>query len=163
VTVRGEPEIEEDEKRVTSDGDISLPLVNRVAVAGLTPSALADRLQRMFATYLRDPVVDVTFVVDKSPGAVSPWGSVTVLGAVNRPGRINIPPTQDLALSMAIQLAGGLGDSARDKAIQITRVDDAGKKRVWTVNLRAAASAGQTQNDMILEPGDIVFVPESVW
>jgi polysaccharide export outer membrane protein len=163
VSSGGMREFAEPEKRVSTLGTISLPLVDTVTVNGLTLHQLARNLQKMYAGYIRDPVVDVAFQVDDSPGAVSPWGTVTVLGRVKLPGRINIPPTQDLTLSMAIQLAGGYDNSANDQAIRVTRVRPNAPPELINVDLRSAASKGQIQNDIPLRDGDIVYVPEKVF
>jgi polysaccharide export outer membrane protein len=163
VFVAGQKELEEIERRVSSSGQISLSLVGTVDVNGMTCPTLAAKLRELYKHYMRDPLVDVAFVVDKSPDAVSPWGYVTVLGRVKLPGRINIPPTQDLGLSMAIQLAGGLDSSAKDTAIKVTRPKADGTMETMEVNLRAAASQGKTENDVMLSAGDIIYVPEKVF
>ena len=64
---------------------------------------------------------------------------------------------------MAIQLAGGLADSAKDTAIKITRKTDGGAPKTIEIDLRAAASKGEVQNDILLEAGDVVYVPEKVF
>ena len=115
-------------------------------------------LQGLYSKYLRDPMVDVAFVVDNSPGAVSPWGFVTVMGCVKQPGRINMPPTQDLTLSMAIQQAGGFDSSAKERSIVITRKDRDGNTEKLKADMRDIASKGQT--DLPLRDGDVIFVPE---
>lgn len=163
VLVAGEKDIEEEAKRVSTTGQVSLPLVGTVDVDGKTPGELAVELRALYKEYMRDPLVDVAFVVDESPGAVSPWGSVTVLGCVRQPGRINIPPTQDLTLSMAIQLAGGLDEAAKDTAIKVTRKLASGGLASQGVNLRSAASAGEIENNILLKSDDIIFVPEKVF
>jgi protein involved in polysaccharide export with SLBB domain len=163
VVVSGVTEVDESAKRVSSTGHLSLVLVGKVDVNGLTLPQLADRLEKLYGRYMREPMVDVSFVVDQSPGAVSPWGYVTVLGSVKHPGRINIPPTQDLTLSMAVQLAGGLGESARDTAIKVTRRNGADPAATLNVNLRSAASEGAVENDLPLQAGDVIYVPEKVF
>jgi polysaccharide export outer membrane protein len=164
VLSQGIREIEDPEKRVSSGGTITLPLIGSVMAAGKTLPQLVEDLHARFAEYIVHPMVDVSFAMDRSPGAVSPWGTVTVLGRVNQPGRISIPPTQDLTLSMAIQLAGGLDRSARDTAIRITRrSSDGGEMDVVDVNLRSAAVDGQTENDLLLQQGDIIYVPQKVF
>jgi polysaccharide export outer membrane protein len=163
VVVNGAKEVEELGKRVSSTGAITLPLVGLVKVAGMTAEELSRDLQEKYSVFMRNPTVDCGFMVDNSPGAISPWGYVTVLGAVMAPGRINIPPTQDLSLSMAIQLSGGYADSAKDTSIRVTRVMEDKNLKSWDVNLRSAASEGKTENDLMLKAGDVIFVPEKVF
>jgi len=163
VMAGGVKEVEELERRVSTLGAVSLPLVGAVDVAGLTLQEVATLLRRRYVQYIRDPVVDVAFVVDRSPGAVSPWGYVTVLGRVKQPGRINIPPTQDLTLSMAVQLAGGYDESANDTSIRVTRALPGGAMETVDVDLRSAASRGRVHNDLPLKAGDVIYVPEKVF
>lgn len=163
VVVDGRTHIEELGKRVSSTGHITLPLVGLVKVKGLTTGQMSVRLKEKFSVYIKSPTVDSGFAVDSSPGAISPWGYVTVLGEVRAPGRISIPPTQDLNLSMAIQLAGGLDRSAKDTAIRVTRRDASDELKSRTINLRAAASKGKVKNDISLKAGDIIFVPQKVF
>ena len=106
---------------------------------------------------------DVAFELDENPDSISPWGSVTVMGQVKKPGRINIPPTQDLSLSMAIQLAGGLDRSAKETEIIITRISKEGEKKKLKLNLKTAASEGELENDIQLLPDDVIYVPERIF
>ena len=163
VMVKGKSEISESQKRVSEGGFLSLPLIGLVDVEDFTISQMTRVLQKKYAVYLKDPLVDCGFVVDNSPDAVSPWGSVTVLGKVRTPGRVNIPPTQDLTLSMAIQLAGGYDESAKDTQVKITRPRPGGSNKVMTIDMRALAAEGRTENDVALKDGDVIFVPTKVF
>jgi len=164
VISQGKREFEETGKRVSATGSITLPLIGLVRVVGITMTELVDILHERYAEFIVDPMVDVSFMIDNSPGAVSPWGTVTILGRVNQPGRISIPPTQDLTLSMAVQLAGGLDRAARDTSIRVSRRDpDTGVMEVMDVNLRSAASDGQIENDILLQAGDVIYVPQRVF
>jgi protein involved in polysaccharide export with SLBB domain len=81
------------------------------------------------------------------------------LGRVKKPGRVAIPATRDLTVSMAVQQAGGFDTSAKDTAIRITR-SVGGKTGSREVNLRAVGAQGRVAEDLMLLPGDVVFVPE---
>jgi len=162
VLAAGHKEVDEVRKQVSAQGEISLPLVGSVVCAGMTPGEFAKRLETLYSVYIRNPQVAIGFVYDNSPGSVSPWGSVTVLGRVKQPGSINIPPTQDLTVSRAIQLAGGLDTSARDTAIRVTHRAADGVTRQLTVDLRDIGFSGDASGDLPLEAGDVVYVPESV-
>ena len=95
--------------------------------------------------------------------AVSPWGSVTLLGRVKSPGRVPIPPTRDLTVSAAIQRAGGFDSSARKTAIRVTHRADDGSLSVREVDLEAVGSRGELEHDIVLAPDDVVFVPEMIF
>lgn len=162
VLVAGRKEIDERSKRVNSEGKLVLPLVGAIEAAGLTLPDLNRRIQLAYGDYFRDPQVVVEFQRGEE-SASSPWGYVTVLGRVGRPGRIGMPPTQDMRVSTAIQQAGGLASSARDTSIRISRTMPDGELRQFTVNMRAVGRDGQVEADIELLPGDLVFVPEAVF
>jgi len=159
VTAGGRKEIIETGRRVSNDGNVSLPLIGPVQVEGLTLNELSEQLLALYSKYLRNPQVDIDFNI-ASPGSVSPWGSVTVLGTVKNPGSISIPSTHDLTVSRAIQSVGGLDLSANDSAIRISRRNPDGTIKKIKVDLHALGSTGELTQDVKLEAGDVVFVPE---
>lgn len=162
VLVDGDVEIEEEAKRVRAAGDIVMPLIGRVAVAGLTLDAMTERLYKLYDDrFFVDPLVVVEFVEGKGAHAISPWGYVTVLGCVNSPGRVNIPPTRDLRVSQAIQQVNGFDKGARRGGIRITRKGTGSKPERFKVDLDHVGSKGELEQDVILRPGDVVFVSES--
>lgn len=163
VLVSGKKEIDEPNKRVSNSGEITLPLVGSVMAKDLALDDFERKLRGLYARYYVDPQVVVEFVKEQDSALISPWGFVTVLGRVKTPGRVNIPPTQDLSVSSAVQLAGGLDTSARDTAIRVTRRTNGGEAEQFEVNLRAVGSKGRTQEDLLLKPGDVVFVPEMMF
>jgi len=164
VFVAGDKEIEDPDKRIQDDGTITLPLLGAIKVAGMT---LADLREHLTALYNKSYFVDPQVVVDFSsaPGSdgVAPWGYVTVLGRVKKPGRVNIPATGDLKLTGAIQQAGGFDTSAKDTAIRVTRTGKSGKTEQKEINLRTIGSKGKADDDITLKPGDIIFVPELIF
>ena len=159
VLVGGKKEFEERAKRVTDEGTVNLPLVGTVAVQGLTQDQLQTVLAEQYGSYLVNPQISIDLVQDEAVDSSSPWGSVTVLGRVKKPGRVAIPATRDLTVSMAVQQAGGFDTSAKDTAIRITR-SAGGKAGSREVNLRAVGAQGKVSEDIVLKSGDVVFVPE---
>jgi len=116
----------------------------------------------LYGRFFVRPQIIIESQIESGDASVSPWGYVTVLGRVKNPGRVNIPPTQDLTVSRAIQLAGGLSTSARGSSILVTRTqgDESVQKRV---DLDRIGSRGKSENDLALISGDVVFVPEKVF
>jgi polysaccharide export outer membrane protein len=163
VLVLGKKEIEERSKRVSDEGTITLPLVGTIRVEGMTLAEVSADLTRRYGAFFVRPQVVVDFVTEKGPDVASPWGYVTVLGSVRNPGRVNIPATQDLTLSAAIQQAGGLKPSGKESAIKVSRRNDNGKTDAFDVNLRALGTRGEKGEDPVLQAGDVVFVPEMVF
>ena len=163
VVVAGKKEIDEPAKRVSDQGDVGLPLLGLVQVNGLTLAELTSQLTDRYKEYFIDPQVMVDFPKDSSGESVSPWGFVTVLGRVKKPGRVNLPPTRDMTVSQAVQQAGGLDSSARDSAIRLTRKTADGKSQVREVDLKALGSRGRVAEDIVLQADDVIFVPEAIF
>ncbi|MBC2601418.1 polysaccharide biosynthesis/export family protein [Puniceicoccus vermicola] len=141
------------ETRVEADGTISLHLVGRVNVEGLTISEAREKITELYdRDYLVNPQVDlqvIQFNLDE----------VQVLGQVRTPGTIAIPPDQDLTLLQAISRAGGFTRLARKGSVKIRREMEDGEKKVFAINASDLISDPDSQ-DFVLQDGDIVFVDE---
>ena len=163
VLVAGQKEVEEATKRIQNDGTIDLPLVGQVHAGGKTLPAFRDELFRKYnSSFFVNPQVIVEFAAEWADEGLFPWGYVTVLGRVKQPGRVGIPPTKDITVSRAIQLAGGFDTSARATSIKITRGKDA-QQELFSVDLKEVGARGNSQADMVLMPNDIVYVPEEMF
>lgn len=143
---------------VDADGYISMELVGQVKCDGLSLVGLQRKLESTYKKYYLKPSVTVNFV----PGqGVSPYGTVTVLGEVGRQGPVDVPPTMDLRLTKALQLAGGVKAIADRRRVQVTRCDKDGKQTKTKVDLIEIGEEGRPDKDMLLKPGDVVWVPMS--
>ncbi len=151
VRVYREPEIS-GIYQVGSEGDIVFPLCQRVVVANLTANAAADRFRQCLAAgFMRDP--QVTVVVREYNSK-----KVFVFGEVQKPGTF---PFQDgMSVVQAVTLAGGFTKSASQNSTSVTRRVKGQEVKV-KVNVQDIA-LGKAPN-FTLEPGDIVFVPESLF
>jgi polysaccharide export outer membrane protein len=98
--------------RVRSDGQISVPFLKDVAVAGKTPSALAGELEGMLKDYVNHPVVYV--VVEESKPA-----TVSVIGEVTRPGIY--PIDGETGVAQALAAGGGFTAYAHKDRIYVLR------------------------------------------
>ncbi len=139
--------------RIAQDGTIDYPLVGRLAVAGLEPTAVADLLETRLrdGQYLVDPQVSI-FVKEYNSKRV------VIMGAVARPG--NFPMTGGLTVVQAISLAGGFSPIAsRDDTVVSRRVD--GRLRRFRVRVDDVTDGRAA--DFPLRNGDIIFVPERVF
>jgi polysaccharide export outer membrane protein len=134
---------------VRPDGMISLPLLNDVQAAGLTPMALRDVIAKKLAEYLPNPEVSV-IVREVNHFKIS------VLGEVKRPGRYDFKGQASVLEALA--MAGGLSDFAARSKIVVLRNEGTGTKRI-PVNYNKIVSSGAEQEDVPLRPGDIVLVP----
>lgn len=140
------------EYQVGEDGAIDFPMVGSLAVRGLDKDAVARLIeQRLADGYLNDPHVTVQV---KQRGN----REVSVLGKVNKAGSLDY--RDGLSVVQAISLAGGLADFAAPRRIKLTRRTGNGDETV-TIELSLPAIIEGRAEDVILRPGDIVFVPES--
>lgn len=86
---------------------------------------------------------------------------VFVMGRVTKPGAVRAKLSEGVTLLQAIADAGGLAEGAKESAITITRKDKAGKEQKIRVNLRDIIKG--KKKDVVLQEGDVVYVPESFW
>ena len=146
------------EVMVSEKGEISLPLAGRVMCEGLTINGLHSRLSGIYSEFFTDPDVDVHFAY--SDDGISPYGQVLVQGRVHREGWVNIPPTRNLRLSHAIQRCGGFASSALRRKVFVLR-RKGGKIERHVIDFKAIGKNGELENDILLEPNDVIFVDES--
>lgn len=163
VLVGGKSEIEAKNKRINDNGTLAMPLLGNLVITNQTLDELSVMLEKRYREYLVNPQILVEFVRDDGKEGFSPWGNVTVLGRVKRPGRISLPATRDLTVSGAIQQAGGFDTSAKESAIRITRRLPNGQMKVVEVDLHSVGAKGLVEKDLLLEPDDVVFVPEMMF
>lgn len=133
---------------VRPDGKVSLPLVNDIQAAGLTPTALRQQLIDRLAEFI--PAPEVAVIVREVHSM-----KVAVVGSVKTPGRYEIKSAATV-LEM-IALAQGFTDFASRDRIVILRRENGESKRI-PFNYRKVA-AGDEQANLVVQPGDIIVVP----
>jgi polysaccharide export outer membrane protein len=147
--------------RVDAKGNINLPLVSEVRVVGLTISEAQKAVETAYreGRYLRNPQVTLNVEAYASR-------EVSIQGQVRSPGRYPLPIETSMTVLELVTRAGGFTDTAKGTAVNITRVSPDGKKKVYTIDvdslLKGKARANTSDNSLMLEPGDIVFVPERI-
>jgi polysaccharide export outer membrane protein len=111
--------------RVRGDGKISLPFLNDVEAAGLTPAALARRLQVRLKEFINNPVVTVLL---EEPAPIQ----ISVLGEVAKPGAYRVESGAGILQTLA--LAGGLGPYAgRDRIFVLRKGTSAARPTVTRI------------------------------
>lgn len=137
---------------VDADGQVVVPMLGYVPASGLTPSALARRIEQGLRGkgYMTDPQVAIEVVTLRSR-------IVSVLGQVARPGRY--PIEGRLSVLELLAMAGGATDGAADVATLVRRAGGGNDRINLYVGNRQSPS--QTVQDTELRPGDVVFVPEA--
>ncbi len=162
VMVAGEDEIVEEGIRIQESGHVTLPLIGSVQAAGRSLQEFQSWLTQEYnQSYFIDPIVSVGISVGDNDSTF-PWGYVTVLGRVETPGQIRIPPTRDLTITQAIREAGGFIKYAKESRIEITRQEkDGTTKRIMFDMREMARSSGEA--NLRLQPGDVIYVPEVIF
>jgi polysaccharide biosynthesis/export protein len=131
---------------VRPDGKISLPLLNDVQAAGLTPLELREVLTKKFADYMPSPEVSVIVSDIRS-------FKVSVMGEVAKPGRYELKGWTTVLDVLA--MAGGFTQFASRSRIVILQPDGKTMKRIpFNYN-----KAGGEQENFYLRNGDIILVP----
>lgn len=137
--------------RVASDGTILYPLIGKMYLNGKTPTQIAEEIQSGLSRYIKNPQVYV-FVKEFNSR------KIFVFGQVQKPG--TFPYEDRMTIIQALTLAGGFSQMAAKNRTYIMRYVS-GKESRLTVPLEEIIS-GNLRN-FELQPGDIIFVPESIF
>jgi polysaccharide export outer membrane protein len=152
VKFYGNPELDQ-EVIVRPDGMISLPYVDEVRAAGLTPAGLDKDLTRRYTGELANPVITViveTFTQQR----------IYVGGQVKNAGLFDLQ--EGTTLFSALAEAGGLTDLAHEKQVLLIRRSGDKQPIVHVVDVRPLIKGRQDEVvDPVLRPYDVVFVPRS--
>jgi|SRR5580765_1125851 polysaccharide export outer membrane protein len=137
------------EVTVRPDGKISLPLLNEIQAAGLTPAQLKDRITEEAKKYVEDPSVTVEVKAINSR-------KVFIVGEVRKAGPYAITGT--MTVLQLLSIAGGLGDYAKGEKIRIVR-NEGGKQVSFRFNYKEVLNEQKLAQNIELKPGDTVVVP----
>jgi len=134
---------------VRPDGMISLPLLDDVKAAGLTPMQLRDLLAHKLAEYVPSPSVSVMVNDVRS-------FKVSVIGEVVRPARYELKSRTTVLDVLA--MAGGFNQFAARTRIVVLRQEGAKRTRI-NFNYNRVMSGDGDEENLYLRPGDIILVP----
>jgi polysaccharide export outer membrane protein len=149
--------------RVDAKGTVNLPLVGEIRVYGQTLSEAERTIEAAYrdGRFLRKPEVTVA-IEDYAPREVS------VQGQVKNPGRYPLPVEATLSVLDLVTKAGGFTDTALGTGVKITRILPDGSTKVITLDVeslikgKSSAKTNEANNALLLEPDDIVYVPERI-
>ena len=141
--------------RISGNGTVTFPLVGNIKIAGLSLEQAEQNLANRLTAYIRQPQVSML---------VKEYGNKTVyvLGQVSKPGSIQIPPEKQLTVLEAITSVGGFTDIANTSKVRVLRMED-GKQKSMDVDVSQITKQGNKSLDISLQPGDVVFVPQSLF
>lgn len=141
--------------RLSQESAVTLPLIGTVSLKGKTVREAQDLVRDLYnANYLVNPQINITILEYAKE-------QVDVIGSVNTPGAVTIPPDRGLKLLQAVAQAGGFSRLADRKHVKLTRTDADGKTTTYDIN--ADAIIQSTSDDpWVLQKGDVIFVPERI-
>jgi len=134
---------------VRPDGKISLPLLNDVQAAGLTPTQLSEDLTTELKKFITDPQVTVIVTEINSQ-------RVYILGEMTRPGAYPLLP--GMTVLQALSSAGGFTPFANSKKIYVLR-SEGGKQQKFPFNYKEVIKGKNTEQNIVLKAGDQIVVP----
>ena len=164
ISVYGQQDLSSSQ-RISDEGAVSVPLLGDILVAGNTVSQAQKLIEKAFIEqlYLANPVVTIS-IDEFSPKVV------TVLGEVEKPGSIEIPPGRNsLPIQVLIAEAGGFSGAAQKTEVHVNREslqEDAFKKKTIIVDISAMLEMSGDDlinNVFFVQPEDIVFVPRRLF
>jgi polysaccharide export outer membrane protein len=148
VTVWQHPELTA-EMPVRRDGMISVPLLDDVQAAGLTPRQLKANITQKLTGSIKSPSVTVAVISPDSQ-------TVSVIGGVTKSGPV--PLSRDMGVLEAVAAAGGFTAWANKNDIKVVRWVE-GRRVSYEFSYRGYLS-GSPDADIFLKPGDVIVVPE---
>ncbi len=145
--------------RIDARGKVNLPLIGEITLGGLTVVDAQTAIENAYkdGRFLRNPQVTVS-VEEYAPREVS------IQGRIRNPGRYTLPVESTLTVVELVTKAGGIDDIGKGSAVTVTRILPDGTKKVFTVDvdsiIRGKKDTKVDDTTLLLQPGDIVYVPE---
>jgi polysaccharide biosynthesis/export protein len=133
---------------VRPDGKISLPLLDDVQAAGLTPKQLALSVTEKLRKYIADPRVTVVVTAINSK-------RIYLVGEVLHSGATAMLPNMTVLQALS---SAGLNQFANTKGIYVLRMEN-GKQQKLPVNYRKLVKGEDIEQNYVLRPGDTIVVP----
>jgi polysaccharide export outer membrane protein len=144
--------------QVRPDGRITTPLISDMPAVGKTPSMLAEDIKLQLSQYIQEPIVSV--IVNKFAGTFSQ--QIRVVGATEKPA--SLPYRANMTVLDAMIAVGGLSEYAAGNRAKLVRFDkQTGRQKEYAVKLGNLLRKGDTSANVMLEPGDVIIIPESMF
>ena len=138
---------------VRPDGKISTPLVEDMVAVGKTPSQLARDVEAALSKYVKNPKVNVEVLT-----ALSVYSQVKVIGQVKEPQAM--PYHEGMTVLEALLGAKGMTQFAAGNRARISRMVN-GRQQDIKIKLDALVNRGDLTQNLALQPGDVLVVPET--
>ena len=152
------PELGAEKIQVRPDGRITTPLVADMPAVGKTPAMLAEDIRLQLSQYIEEPLVSV--IVTNFAGTFSQ--QIRVIGATEQPA--SIPYRANMTVLDAMIAVGGLSEFAAGNRAKLIRFDkQAGRQREYALRLGDLLKDGDSRANVMLRPGDVIIIPESMF
>ena len=138
---------------VRPDGKISTPLVEDMVAVGKTPTELARDIEKVLGEYVKSPQVNV---IVTQP--LSAFSQVKVIGQVVKPE--SLPYHEGMTVLDALLSVGGLAPYAAGNRAKVVRMQG-GKQTEININIGKIVDKGDMTQNLKLQPGDVIVVPET--
>ena len=144
--------------QVRPDGRITTPLVADMPAVGKTPTMLAEDIRLQLSQYISEPLV--TVIVNEFAGTFSQ--QIRVVGATEKPA--SLPYRANMTLLDAMIAVGGLSEFASGNRAKLIRFDKSvGRQREYALRLGDLLKNGESRANVMLAPGDVIIIPESMF
>ena len=140
---------------VRPDGLISTPLIENMQAAGKTPSELARDMEKTLAEYIRSPKVNI--IVTNFVGTYG--DQIRVVGQAAHPQALAY--RSGMSVLDVMIAVGGLGEFAAGNRARLVRRLPSGETQEIKVRLDDLLNDGDIGANMVVQPGDVIIIPES--
>jgi len=152
------PELGAEKIQVRPDGRITIPLVKDMPAVGKTPAMLQEDIRLHLSQFIEQPIVSV--IVNKFAGTFSQ--QVRIIGATEKPA--SIPYRANMTVLDAMIAVGGLSEFAAGNKAKLIRFDPRiGRQREYALRLSDLLRRGDSKANVMLAPGDVIIIPESMF
>ncbi len=139
--------------RVSPDGTVTLPLIGGVKLGGLDTAGAERAITEKLTRFLKNPQVSV-FIKEYANRLIY------VLGEVKNPGSYPLPTEGPMSVLEAVTLAGGFTPYADKGRTRVIRRNKESNQNI-PIDITAITKGGDKSKDVLLEPNDVVFIPET--
>jgi polysaccharide export outer membrane protein len=137
---------------VQPDGYITLTGIGDLQVSGQTIPELRQTLQQAYAKNLHDPIINIVLKDFQKPYFIAS-------GELGHPGKYDL--REDTTLTEAIAIAGGFTESSKHSQVLLFRRVSNNWVEVKRVDVKKMFAAANLTEDLHLQPGDLIFVPQN--
>jgi len=142
---------------VSDSGELMIPLVGIVSAKGKTCKQLAYELKpRLEKEYF----YHATVIIGLETYSTHSQGKVYLTGQVARQGAVEIPSNENMTVSQAILMDGGLADFADKRKVKLVHKKADGTTETKIVDLKEILEKGHAELDPVVQPEDTIVVPQ---